>query len=141
ESVSKIQKLGPDSRKTYDNLMLEIQQDEKWKTLEEFREWYSANYQRLPTQKEHDAYVATRQLHSFDYVVRNATVQKELAALGYQEVAVRGLPGFPTIGKVVETTSVDPRSTRIYDATRGEFADVSSRQELAELLAKGDNVL
>lgn len=141
ESVKKIQKLGKDSRDTYNNLMLEIQQQEAWKSMDEVQSFYINNYQRLPTEKEKEAYIATRQLHSFDYVVRNATVQKELTSLGYQEVKIRDIPGFPTIAKEVATTSVDPRSTRIYDAVDGKFVSVSSREDLAKLLARSNDLI
>lgn len=137
--AKKISSLPPKSREAYNNLMLEIQQNEKWKNSAELKDWFITNYQREPTKKEKEAYSATRQLYYYDYAVRNSTIKNELVSAGYQEIKVKDIHNSPVIGKQVETTSVDPKATKIFDANTNKFVEFNSREELKDFLSKNKN--
>lgn len=140
-TVQKISSLPKAARETHNNLMLHVQEREKWLTSEQVREWYVDNYQRAPSQKEVDAYDAERTLHAFDYIIRNNATRQSLIGASYQEVLIKGYHKSPVVGKVVATTSVDTRSTRIFDAVEGKELRLDSRKELDDILKRSDDTV
>ena len=140
-TVNRINRLTGDSKQSYRNLMMDIQEQEKWKTGEQVKDWYSQNFNRLPNEKELDAYRATRQLYDFDYIVRNVALKDELVGAGYQEVKVKGVHASPVAGKQVNSTSVEPSMARIYDTRTESLIDIPDRASLAKVLEDENLVL
>lgn len=120
QAVERIGKIGSKSKESYNSLLQEVQQTGKWKTSGQVDEWYRTNYSRSPSEAEMDAYVAHRQLHEFDYAVRDNQLRTWMATNGYEEVMVTGFSKDIFPGKVVKTTSVDPTYVRIFDTAEGK---------------------
>jgi len=141
KAVENISKLGMNARESYNNLMLDIQQKEKWMTVPQVKEWYKTNYKREPSQAEVTAYLSHRTLHEFDFVIRNSSVHRELVGAGYQELRVKGLKKSPFVGKEVTTTGIEPGLARIFDADEGKFKVFKTREELTKRLNKSDDTV
>ncbi|MHA2065847.1 MAG: hypothetical protein ACXABY_15860, partial [Candidatus Thorarchaeota archaeon] len=140
-AIKQISLLRKASREIHNSLMLHVQEREKWLTAPEMKDWYRDNYGRFPNQKEVDAYNAERKLHAFDYVIRTNATRQALIGANYQEVLVKNYMSGPVVGKEVVTTSVDPRSTRIFDAVNNKELQLGSRKELDDILKRSEDTV
>lgn len=152
-SVDAINGLKSNSRKIYDNLMLEVQQGNKWKSISEVHDWYATNYQRKAFDKEIEAYIATRHLYKFDWMVRNAAVHRALSGMNYEEILFKpqyskeamGLANTKIenikVGKVVVTTSLDTKLVNIMDVEEGKMVNFRDRDALSARLKENENLV
>jgi len=133
--------LSKKAKKTYDELMMDIHQNEKWKTVPQVVEWYQKHHQRRPTDRELLAYEATREIYEFNYLIHNNRLKNELIGLGYQELMINGLFKSPTLGKEVATTSLLPNQVRIYDTIQSKMVGPETKGDLTELLNRGEDLI
>ena len=143
KSVDNIRMLPKRYRNAFNSVMLEIHERGKWKTIDQFKEWYRANYQREASKKEVTAYLSHRQINDFDYLVRDSKTRRELVGLNLEEVRVTGIhaEGKSIIGKIVETSSLEPRVLRFYDNDSHKLMHFDSHTELAKFMAKKENTV
>jgi len=133
--------LSPSAKKVFDELMMDVHQNEKWMTGGQVVEWYQKHHQRRPNEREMKAYAASKEIYAFNFFIHNNRLKGELVGQGYQEGMVTGLFKSPVVLREVATTGLEPRQVRIFDGVEKKLVNVRDREDLNLLLRRSEDMV